>query len=90
MKNRSYRYDINRPTSRHGQKYTKYDMYLSIMMVVTCIKQYLSNLFEAQFMKKSSNTEASWKKALPIKKACNRKISQLDEDTASTQSPLQK
>ena len=37
-------------------------------MVVTCIKQYLSNLFEAQFMKKLSNTEASWKKALPIKK----------------------
>ena len=26
MKNRSSRYDINRPTSRHGHKYTKFEM----------------------------------------------------------------
>ena len=24
MKNRSHRYDINRPTSRHGHKYSKF------------------------------------------------------------------
>ena len=30
------RHDINRPRSRHGHKYTKYKMRLSIMMV-TCI-----------------------------------------------------
>ena len=24
MKNRSHRYDINRPRARHGRKYTKY------------------------------------------------------------------
>ena len=42
MKNRSYTYDINRPWSRHGHKYTKYKMCLSIM-VVTFIKQHPSN-----------------------------------------------
>ena len=26
MKNRSHRYDINRPPSKHGHKYTKYKM----------------------------------------------------------------
>ena len=41
-KNRSHRYDINRPTSRHGLKYTKYKKYLS-MMILTCIKQHPTN-----------------------------------------------
>ena len=40
MKNRSHRYDINRPGPRHGHKYTKYKMCLCIMMVI-CIKQHL-------------------------------------------------
>ena len=26
IKNRSHRYDLNRPRSRHGHKYTKYKM----------------------------------------------------------------
>ena len=43
MKNRSQRYDRNRPRSRHGPKYTKYKMCLSIMMVI-CTKHYLSNV----------------------------------------------
>ena len=43
MKNRSSRYDINRPRCRHGHKYTKYKMCLDIMMVI-CIKQHLSNI----------------------------------------------
>ena len=43
MKNRSNRYDINRPRRRHGHKYTKYKIYLDIMMVI-CIKQHLSNI----------------------------------------------
>ena len=43
IKNRSHRYDTNRPRPRHGHKYTKYEMCSSIMMVV-CIKQYLSNI----------------------------------------------
>ena len=40
MKNRSQRQNINRPRRRHGQKYTKYELYLSVMMII-CIKQYL-------------------------------------------------
>ena len=43
MKNRSHRYDINRPRPRHGHKYSKYKMDLSLN-TVTCIKQHLSNI----------------------------------------------
>ena len=43
MKNRSYRYEINRPRSRHGHRYSKYEKCLSIMML-TCTKQHLSNI----------------------------------------------
>ena len=35
-KNRLHRYDINRPTSRHGLTYTKYKKCLSMMMHI-CI-----------------------------------------------------
>ena len=42
MKNRLYRQDISRPKPRHGHRYTRYNMYLSIMMVI-CIKQQPSN-----------------------------------------------
>ena len=43
IKNRSHRSDINRPRLRHGHRYTKYKLYLSIMMVIY-IKQHLSNI----------------------------------------------
>ena len=43
MKNRSQRYDINRPRPRQGHKYAKYKTCISVMMV-TCIKQHLSNI----------------------------------------------
>ena len=46
MKNRSQRYDINRPSPRHGHKYTKYKMCLSLMMVIY-IKQHLSNILSS-------------------------------------------
>ena len=42
MKYRSQRYGINRPSPRHGQKYTKYKMCLCIIMAI-CIKQHLKN-----------------------------------------------
>ena len=32
MKNRSHRYDINRPRPREGHKYIKYKMCLSIVL----------------------------------------------------------
>ena len=43
MKNRSHRYDINRPRQIQGHKCTKYKMFLGKIMVV-CIKQRLSNI----------------------------------------------
>ena len=42
MKNRSDRSDISRPRPRHGHKYTKCKMCLSIMMAI-CTRQHLSN-----------------------------------------------
>ena len=39
MKNRSHKYEINRPRPRHGHKYPKY---LSLVMIM-CIKQHLGN-----------------------------------------------
>ena len=44
MKNKSHRYDINRTRLRHGYKYTKYEMCIS-MTVVICKKQHLSNIW---------------------------------------------
>ena len=41
VKNRIRRYYINKPRPRHGRKYTKYKIFLSIMMVI-CVKQHLS------------------------------------------------
>ena len=46
MKNRSLRYDINRHRCRHGHRYSKYKMCLSIMMLI-CIKQHLSNIWSS-------------------------------------------
>ena len=43
MKNGSHIYDINRTRSRRGHKYTKYQMCISMMMVM-CNKQYLRNI----------------------------------------------
>ena len=43
MEHRSPRYNINRPRPRHGPKYTKYKMCLSIMIAI-CIKQNLSKI----------------------------------------------
>ena len=46
MKNKSYRYDINRPRPRHGDKYTKCKMCLNTMMLI-CIKQHLRNIWSS-------------------------------------------
>ena len=60
MNNISHKYDINRPRSRHGHKYSICKMCLGIIMSI-CIKQHLSNIWSS-------------KKALLIKKACNLEI----------------
>ena len=43
IKNRSHRHDINRPTSRHEHKYSKYKKCLGIVILI-CVKQHLSNM----------------------------------------------
>ena len=50
MRRRSYRYGINRPRPKHGHKCTKDKMCLSIMMII-CIKQYLSNISSSIYEK---------------------------------------
>ena len=42
-KNRSFRYDINRPRSAHRHKYSKYKKRRSVIMRI-CIKQHLNNI----------------------------------------------
>ena len=44
MKNRTQKYNINRSRPRHGPKYTKYKMCLSIMVIY--IKQHLINVYQ--------------------------------------------
>ena len=60
MKTRPHIFDISRPKARHGHKYTKYEMCLSMMMVIK---------LEAQFMKQLSNFEAVLKKSGTYKKS---------------------
>ena len=64
IKNRSHRYDINRPRSRHGHKCSKYKKFLSIVIL------YVFSNTEAtfQFMKELSNTEAELKKSVAYMK----------------------
>ena len=77
IKNRSQRYDINRPRTGYRHKYAKYKMCLSIIMVI-CIKQHLSNIWSS-IRKKVKHTEAELKKALLIKKSVYYITGQLDE-----------
>ena len=44
MKNRLHRYDINGPRPGLRDKYTKYKISLTTMMVI-CVKQHLSNIW---------------------------------------------
>ena len=63
----SHRYDINRPKSRHGQKYSKYKKCL-IMMMLLCINQHLSNIWS--WIHEKFKQHLGWveKKVLLIKK----------------------
>ena len=47
MKNRSHRYNINRPRPRLEKKYTKYKM--SQNNLVICIKKHLSNIWSSVY-----------------------------------------
>ena len=70
MKNRSHRYDIKRPTCRHGHKYSKYKKCLS-MMILICVNQHLGNSWSSMQEKEEKfKKHWSWveKKVLLIKK----------------------
>ena len=70
MKNRSqrsYRYDINRPWTRHGHKYGECQKCLSMMML-KCIEQHLSNIWSSTH-EKLSNTDTELKKSVAYKKS---------------------
>ena len=67
IKNGSHRYDITRPRPRPGHEYSKYEKCLSRMMYCLYV---LRKTFEAQYMKKLSNTEAGFEKSVAYKKAC--------------------
>ena len=61
MKNKSNRYDINRPRSGHGHKYSKYKKFLNMMMLI-CIMQHLSNIWSSTHEK----PRLSWEKSVYI------------------------
>ena len=66
MKNKSHRYDINRPRSRHGQKYNKHKECL------TCVKQHLSNIWSSVHEKVKKRW--GWaEKSVAYKKTCTTK-----------------
>ena len=64
MKNRSSRYNINRPRRWHGHKYTKYKICFHIMMVIS-IRRFLNVLCTLNLCPVSTG-EADLKKALLI------------------------
>ena len=66
IRNRSQRYDINWPRPRHGHKYTKHKMCLSMM--VTYIKQHLLQHLKLDSWKSEATLRLNQKKALLIKK----------------------
>ena len=68
IKNRSQKYNINRPRSRYEHNYTKYKMYLSIMMI-TCIKQHLSNIWSSILEKVKQHWGWVEKKSVAYKKS---------------------
>ena len=66
IKSRPHRYGINRPRSSH--KYTKCKKCLSMMMRIYVLSNTQAT-YEAQFMKKLSNTEAELKRSVAYKKS---------------------
>ena len=62
MKNRSHRYDVNQPRSKHGHKYSKYKKGLT-MVILICIKQHLSNIWSLIHENAELEKSISFKKA---------------------------
>ena len=68
IENRSHRNDMNRPRSKHWNKYDKYKKCLTIMMLV-CIKQNLSNIWSS-IHEKVKQYQGYAEKSVAYKKPC--------------------
>ena len=71
IKDRSHRYDIIRPRSRHGHNCSKYKKCLDMMMLIYIKQQLISNIWSSVHEKSSPmfkfNAEAVLKQSLLIK-----------------------
>ena len=65
MRNRSHRYNINGLRPRQGHKYTKYKLYLSIMVII-CIKKHLSNIWSSIY-EKAKLPRSRWKYQVAVR-----------------------
>ena len=66
-KNRSHKYDKNRPTSRHGLTYTNKHKKCLSMMILINIKQHPTNTWGSVYEKVKEHWELIWKKCVPYK-----------------------
>ena len=66
MQSSSQKKDTSRPRPRHGHKYAKNKLCLSIMMVIR-IMQHLSDIWNSVH----ENVKQTWEKRDAYKKACN-------------------
>ena len=57
MKKTSYKYDVNRPRSTDGQKFSKYIKCLSMMMFL-CSKHHLSSILSSIYEKVKQQEKA--------------------------------
>ena len=69
IKNRSHRYNFNRPRSRQWHKYSKFKKCVSMMMLIY-IKQHLSTIWSSIHDKVKQHWGWTEKKRLLIKKVC--------------------
>ena len=69
MKKRSERHNVNRPRSRHRDKYSTYEKCFTMVML-TCIRQHLVNIWSLIHEK----VKKELKKSVAYKKACNKSI----------------
>ena len=69
MKNKSHRYGINRLSFKHGQKSSTYTN-CRVMMMLICIKQHQSNIWNSIHAKIKQHWGWVEKKALLLKKVC--------------------
>ena len=72
--NKSYRYDISRPTPRHVHRSTTYKKCLCIMMVVCIKQQHICNIWSSIHGKFKQHWGWVEQKMLLIKKTCTTKI----------------